>query len=266
MASGPGRAQRCGAMWIRAAARVALGALLLAATGRAWALDPALQPTQYVRENWQITEGMPQNTAQTIARTPDGYLWIGTQEGLARFDGVRFTVYDSGNEPAIPNKHITVLHVDRHGRLWVGTRAGLAVLEGGRFRTYDGAAALAQARVRSIVEDRAGRVWIGTETGLVGIDGGQARVYGAGSGLRDSPVRALLADRGGRLWVATATAGLFRSDRDTFTPVSLGPDAGSDAVSAMDEDADGTLWFGTGTGALYRRRGETMTAVAPRRR
>ena len=70
-----------------------------------------------------------------VTRTPDGYLWIGTQEGLARFDGVRFTVYDGSTEAAIPNKHIAVLYVDRAGRLWIGTRAGIAVLENGQF-TY----------------------------------------------------------------------------------------------------------------------------------
>ena len=262
MAGGLWRRQRRAALTVRAAAHAALGVLLLAVTGGAWALDPALQPTQYVRENWQIPDGLPQASAQAIARTPDGYLWVGTQEGLARFDGARFVVFDSGNEPGIPNKHISVLHVDRSGRLWIGTRAGLAVLEGGRFRTYDGIAALAQAQVGSIVEDRAGRLWVGTERGLVELDNGRGRVFDAASGLRDAAVRALLADRRGALWVATATAGLFRRDGETFTPVPLGPQANPDPVTAMHEDSDGALWFGTATGALYRRKGETTESVA----
>ena len=80
---------------------------LLACCVAAHALDPSLQLTQYGLDNWQIPEGLPQSSAQAIARTPDGYLWIGTQEGLARFDGVRFTVFDSDNEPALPNKNVT---------------------------------------------------------------------------------------------------------------------------------------------------------------
>jgi ligand-binding sensor domain-containing protein len=104
----------------------ALAVLLLAVCGHAHALDPNMQPSQYVLDNWQIPEGLPQSSAQALARTPDGYLWVGTQEGLARFDGVRFTVFDGSNEAAIPNKHISVLLADRSGRLWIGTRSGLS--------------------------------------------------------------------------------------------------------------------------------------------
>jgi ligand-binding sensor domain-containing protein len=108
-----------------------LAVLLVAACAHAFALEPSLQPSQYVLDNWQIPEGLPQTSVQAIARTPDGYLWVGTQEGLARFDGVRFTVFEPGNEPAIPDKYISVLFVDRIGRLWIGTRSGVAVLENG---------------------------------------------------------------------------------------------------------------------------------------
>jgi len=113
-----------------------LAILLIAVSHTSFALDPSLQPSQYVLDNWQIPEGLPQTSVQAIARTPDGYLWVGTQEGLARFDGVRFTVFDTGNEPAIPDKYISVLFVDRAGRLWIGTRSGVAVLENGRFKPF----------------------------------------------------------------------------------------------------------------------------------
>ena len=265
MAIGPWRPTWCASAMIRAAAQGALGVLLLCAGAPASALDPSLQPSQYLRENWQTAEGLPQTSAQTIARTPDGYLWIGTQEGLARFDGVRFEVFDGGHESDIPNKHIVVLHVDRAGRLWVGTRAGLAILEGGRFRVYDGNAGLAHAYIRAIVEDAAGHVWVGTENGrgLVEIDHDRVRVFGTANGLRDTTIRALLPDRRGVLWVATATAGLYRLDGGTFVPVLLGADASADAVTAMHEDTAGALWFGTGTGALYRRSGERVEVVEP---
>ena len=72
-----------------------LAILLFGAWTPALALDPSLQPSQYILDNWQIPEGLPQTSVQAIARTPDGYLWVGTQEGLARFDGVRFTVFDT---------------------------------------------------------------------------------------------------------------------------------------------------------------------------
>jgi ligand-binding sensor domain-containing protein/signal transduction histidine kinase/CheY-like chemotaxis protein len=263
MASGPWRARRRAAWRVRAAAHTVLGALLWAAPSPAFALDPALELTQYVRENWQIPEGLPQSSAQAIARTPDGYLWIGTQEGLARFDGVRFVVYETGNAATIPNKDIVVLHVDRRGRLWVGTRGGLAVLEGGQFHAYRGLEALAHAYVRSITEDAAGRLWVGTESGLAEIDRARGRLIGNASGLGDAPIRALLSDRRGVLWVATATAGLYRSDGERFVPVPIGAEPNAEAVTAMHEDADGVLWFGTGAGTLYRRGATAIEKVAP---
>ena len=102
---------------IRIPIRSLLAILLIAAGSPAYALDPSLLLSQYVLDNWQIPDGLPQSSAQAIARTPDGYLWVGTQEGLARFDGVRFTVFNSENEAGIPDKQISVLSVDRVGRL-----------------------------------------------------------------------------------------------------------------------------------------------------
>src|ERR1700722_17318472 len=140
-----------------------LAVLLIGVGAAAFALDPSLQLSQYVLDNWQIPEGLPQTSVQAIARTPDGYLWVGTQEGLCRFDGVHFTVYDTGNEPGIPDKYISVLFVDRAGRLWIGTRSGLAVLENGRFKPFNKIAGLAHAYVRVITAGEAGQLWGGTE-------------------------------------------------------------------------------------------------------
>ena len=263
MGSGSSRRGRRAARRYRDAACTALIVLLCGAGGNARALDPALQPTQYVRENWQIPDGLPQTSAQAIARTPDGYLWIGTQEGLARFDGVRFVVADGTDGADLPNKHVAVLHVDNAGRLWVGTRAGLAVLDGGRFRTYTGIEALAHAYVRSIAEDRGGRLWVGTDSGLFEIDHGRGRAFGIVNGLGDATIRAVLVDRLGTLWVATATAGLYRRDGERFVAVPLGAAANADAVTAIHEDADGALWFGTASGALYRHAAAAIEVVAP---
>src|SRR5260370_11876412 len=144
--------------------------LLIGLCSPAFALDRQMQPSQYVLDNWQIPEGLPQTSVQAIARTPDGYLWVGTQEGLARFDGVRFTVFDTGNEPGIPDKYITFLFVDRAGRLWIGTRSGVAVLENGHFTTFNKIAGLANAFVRALTEGGAWRLWVGSEYGRLAVD------------------------------------------------------------------------------------------------
>src|SRR5689334_20668797 len=85
----------------RLATRVLLG-LLLAITGSAWALQPGKALTQFPSSTWQTEDGLPQNSVLSLVQTADGYLWGGTYEGLVRFDGVRFTVFDPENTPALP--------------------------------------------------------------------------------------------------------------------------------------------------------------------
>jgi signal transduction histidine kinase/ligand-binding sensor domain-containing protein/CheY-like chemotaxis protein/HPt (histidine-containing phosphotransfer) domain-containing protein len=238
-----------------------LAVLLIAVCSHARALEPSLQLSQYVLDNWQIPEGLPQTSVQAIARTPDGYLWVGTQEGLARFDGVRFTVFDTSNEPAIPSKFITVLFVDRAGRLWIGTRSGVAVLENGHFTPFNKIAGLAHAYVRAITAGGAGRLWVGTENGLFEVGGASVHSFDASSGLRDSRIRALHEDHAGVLWVGTG-AGLLRFDGRHFDAVPLGAKDTDVSVTAICEDAHGTLWMGTETGALYRRTADHVDVVA----
>jgi ligand-binding sensor domain-containing protein/signal transduction histidine kinase/CheY-like chemotaxis protein/HPt (histidine-containing phosphotransfer) domain-containing protein len=242
---------------------VLFSVFLMVVGGHALALDPSLKTSQYTLDQWQIPDGLPQNGAQTIARTPDGYLWIGTQEGLARFDGVRFVVFDRSNESAIQDNTIGVLHVDRAGRLWIGTQDGMAVFENGRFKPYNAVAALAHVPILCILEDHTGRLWVGTDKGLVAIDEQQrARVFDTSDGLRDGGIRALLEDRKGKIWVATAAGGLHRFDGSAFE--SMQPETGElDPISSMYEDHDGTLWFGTETGGLYRKSGDHFDVVAP---
>ena len=72
-------------------------ALTLLASSATLALDPALDVTQYVQQTWTTQEGLPQNTVSALLQTPDGYLWFGTEEGLVRFDGGSFTVFDKTN-------------------------------------------------------------------------------------------------------------------------------------------------------------------------
>ena len=92
------------------------------------ALDPKKAITQYGHTAWSTEHGLPQTTAQAITQSGDGYLWFGTEEGLVRFDGVRFTIFDMKNTVALKSNFITALLEDRLGNLWIGTRHGLTKL------------------------------------------------------------------------------------------------------------------------------------------
>ncbi len=238
-----------------------LGAMLLTLVcDTALALDPSLRMSQYSLDNWQIPQGLPQSSVQAVARTADGYLWVGTQEGLARFDGIRFVVFDRENEPAIPDKHISVLSLDPTGRLWIGTRAGVAAYEHGHFIALNLMPALAHAYVRAIAPGKWGRIWIGTENGLFGVGDGKTLSFDSTSGLQDNRIRALMEDRDGVLWLGTAE-GSQKFDGKQFETIQLGA-ANSEQITALHEDRDGTVWIGTGDGSLYRHSEDHYTQMA----
>jgi ligand-binding sensor domain-containing protein/signal transduction histidine kinase/CheY-like chemotaxis protein/HPt (histidine-containing phosphotransfer) domain-containing protein len=240
--------------------RGVLAFLLLIICGHAQALDPSRQTSQYVLDNWQIPEGLPQASALSLARTPDGYLWIGTQEGLARFDGVRFTSFDTNNEPAFSDNYISALLVDHTARLWIGTSSGLIVMEKSHFAAFT---QLEHAYVRAIAESSGHHIWVGTENGLFEISDGRTVSYNVANGLPDSRIRALHEDREGVLWVGTGK-GLARFDGGHFETVPLTTDDADSGVTAFHEDPDGALWVGTEKGALYRRAGSRFeTLVRP---
>jgi ligand-binding sensor domain-containing protein len=148
------------------------------------ALDPQKALTQYSHDIWQDRDGLPHNTVQAITQTADGYLWLGTEIGLARFDGARFVVFDRKNTPGIKNNDVTALFASRDGGLWIGTRGGgLTRLKDGRFTNYRKQDGLCDNAVRAVYEDRAGALWIGTNGGLVRLKDGQFTTYTTAEGL-----------------------------------------------------------------------------------
>ena len=122
-----------------ALAATPLALLLLLAAAKhsvfvSWGSELVTHIGDYTLQNWQVEQGLPQVSVTAIAQTPDGYLWVGTFNGLARFDGVRFTIFDEENTPALGNSAIAQLQVDEHGALWIVTVAGgLVRMAGGQF-------------------------------------------------------------------------------------------------------------------------------------
>ena len=100
------------------------------------ALDPNRSLNEFGHQAWLTENGLPQNTVQAIVQTQDGYLWIGTQEGLARFDGLNFTVFDKENTPAFKSNDIRALHEDKQGQLWISTSYGLICRHNGQFTSF----------------------------------------------------------------------------------------------------------------------------------
>jgi ligand-binding sensor domain-containing protein len=115
--------------------QVAVALLLLAGT-RSSALDPHRSLKEFGHQAWVTENGLPQNTVQAIIQTRDGYLWVGTQEGLARFDGLNFTVFDKENTPVFKSNDIRFLYEDQQGRLWISTSYGLVCRHNGAIQKF----------------------------------------------------------------------------------------------------------------------------------
>jgi ligand-binding sensor domain-containing protein len=132
-------------------------------------LNPSVQARsgdEYVMAHWSVEQGLPQHTVKEILQTRDGYLWVGTFNGLARFDGVRFTTFNLANTPAMRSEDILALCEDRDGRLWIGAEHGLLCYENGRFMTCPEADAFRDARVMNIQELPDGTLFVATDQGL----------------------------------------------------------------------------------------------------
>jgi diguanylate cyclase (GGDEF)-like protein len=247
------------------ASRAHLGAILLLASlglpaRHALALDPAKLLSQYTHQAWKAEEGLPQSYVKAIAQTKDGYLWLGTEGGLARFDGVRFAVFDERNAPALRGSDILALCATSDGSLWIGLRGGGAVrYSSGAFTGYTAREGLPSDVVRSLYEDSSGRLWIGTDGGAVLFRGGRfVAAYPNVPGREPDTVMAI-AESGGDLWFATYGAGLRRLHQGVVTTFDHTRGLSSDLVRCLYADRDGGLWIGTRGGGFGKLRADRFT-------
>src|SRR5581483_538070 len=136
---------------------IRISILLLLPCGLHAGFDPSKSITQYVHDVWSTDNGLPQNSVLAIAQTPDGYLWLGTEEGLSRFDGVRFVTFDKRNTPGFQNNEVDALLVDHAGNLWIGTHGGgVALFSHGVFKTFGKREGLSNDVVRALYQDAQG--------------------------------------------------------------------------------------------------------------
>jgi signal transduction histidine kinase/ligand-binding sensor domain-containing protein len=236
----------------------ALGLLAIAllAAGEGAALEPGKRLSQYVLDVWQAEKGLPQDTVQAVLRGRDGYLWLGTQEGLVRFDGVRFTTYDRRSTPELKHNSIIALAEAPDGTLWAGTNGGgiLCRRPDGTFSTLGTAEGLGSLVVWSIVFDAAGDAWIGSDgSGVQRVSGGRAvQRIGPREGLPLDQVRVLAFDPSGALWVGTTGGGVALARGGRVEKVWGEDVLGSGLVRSLALDREGGVWVATSGGGLTR--------------
>lgn len=228
------------------AAVLIAGALAVPAS---FALDSARPLNRYVHESWGTDDGLPQPTVRAIVQTRDGYLWLGTDDGLARFDGVRFTVFDGRNVAALRSNAILALLEDRAGNLWIGTHGGgLTRYRDGAFSALTHERGLTSDFVYALHEDRAGILWIGARRGVTQLDRGK---IGRHPELQAGTVWSIEQDRAGTMWLGSDLNGLTRIERGVVTHYDTRTTLPHDAITVIRQLRDGRVVIGTNGAGLY---------------
>jgi signal transduction histidine kinase/ligand-binding sensor domain-containing protein len=237
---------------------IALGIALVCGRS-ASALDPAFDVSQYAHTAWIFREGFAQAPVTSIAQTPDGYLWLGTEFGLLRFDGVRSVPWQPPGNEHLPNSWIRSLLAARDGTLWIGTLTGLASWMDGKLTQYP---ELAGHSVNALLADREGTVWAAGYAGPAGtlcaVKNGHAQCDGNGFG---QWVGSLYEDRGGTLW-ATAQTGLWRWRPGAPKHYPM-PGSAISSSQALNEDDNGRLQIAAQDGIRQLVEGKAVAYPLP---
>jgi ligand-binding sensor domain-containing protein len=246
--------------------RLALGAAFVVfAAAPLFGLDPHRGLTQFGLDVWQRRQGLPQSSISAITPSRDGYLWVGTEEGLARFDGVRFTVFDRKNTPELERPNITALLETRDGDLWIGTLGGgLVRYSHGTFQRYGSAQGLPDPIISCLAEDHQGTLWVGMfRSGVARRSGDRFELLTTKNGLSHDEVRAIYEDASGAVWIGTRGGGVNRFADGRWSVWTTKEGLSNDQVTAIRGDGAGGVWIATRNG-LDRIAGGKLTTYGRR--
>ncbi|HKM79740.1 MAG TPA: two-component regulator propeller domain-containing protein, partial [Candidatus Acidoferrum sp.] len=247
-------------------------AILLACCTCAFALDPSLDISQYAHRTWKGRDGFVPGYISDIVQTPDGYLWLGTEFGLYRFDGVHAVPWQPPGQQ-LPDALITSLLVAHDGVLWIGTLKGLAIWKGGKLKTYP---ELSGHSITALVQDRDGTIWIGSSTleaprvaQLCSVRGDYLECRG-GNGMFGPMILSLYEDSKGNLWAGVAK-GLWKWKPGV--PEFVAAPQSVNGITGFAQDDDGAMLAGNSTSILRLVDGRlrpypltgTSQALAPQR-
>ena len=233
-------------------------------------LNPDAPIARLSHRFWKTEHGLPQNSATALCQTRDGYLWIGTEEGLVRFDGVRFTTFNKTNTPAFKNHWVNeILAVNNSNNagytLWIGTLGGLVRFQNGAFTSFTTKDGLPSNSIVSLLADRTGALWIGTRgKGLSCLRNNVFTNYSTQNGLASDFVHGLAEGRDGTIWIGLDGGGVQALRNGVFTRFTAAHGLTSDntwavAVDTTDKAGD-IVWVGTNGGGLNRLQNGIVTA------
>jgi PAS domain S-box-containing protein len=268
-----------------------------------FALSPTELPSNYIANHWDTENGLPHNAIKAIFQTRDGYIWVGTQQGLVRFDGLTFTVFTQHNTPSFPNNQITSFAETSDGSLWIGTSFGLARYQNGRFTSYGRANGLKSDTINAVCVAPDGSLWVGGQEGITRWVNGKFVNDVDTSGYEMRGLRSIVVDHQKAIWLsvgsdairyasgkltrfgraaglpaeqlqmicednigrilAVTQNGIFRLDEGRFVPLEQSRSFSSQIIHTALTDRAGNLWVGSVNG-LDRYTGGTATPYIDR--
>ncbi len=238
-----------------------LGLLALLAPP-ALALDESKVLDEYSLTSWTTEDGLLTPWVTAIAQDEEGYLWLGTENGLVRFDGVRFVPFDASDETALPRMYIDSVYVTQDASLWVGFGGGgISRVRGGRVKNYGQGDGFTGRRVTQFVEDHDGTLWAASRAGLYRFAHERWELVGSAQGLPEGPVYKIYQDRSDTLWLGTS-AGVFRREkaRRDFHVV----DESIRHFPSFSEFPSGALWITDPQIGFRRLAGQKSPLPSPR--
>ncbi|MFB3850559.1 MAG: two-component regulator propeller domain-containing protein [Acidobacteriota bacterium] len=252
-----------------------------------FSLSPEKKISEYTHDTWTTETSLPQASVQAIYQSKDGYLWLGTQEGLVRFDGVRFVQFGSedissffedsngvlwmstyngiqkfkdgkfeiiGKNEGLSSQNCNNILIDSKGQIWAATNYGLNCFKDGKWKSFTKKEGMPGDRITSIVETHGGAIWAGTQNGLVKFEDEKIETFSIKEGLPHNHISSLFESREGILYVGTMGGGICSIKKGKILPCQFSKKLPGLNVTAIYEDKDGNLWVGFQPGGLARIR------------
>jgi ligand-binding sensor domain-containing protein len=215
---------------------------------------------QYRFDHWTTDNGLPQNSIYGITQTRDGYLWLATVDGLVRFDGLRFTVFDQSNSKGLRSNRFINLYQDVEGSLWAGTEdAGLTRYRDGQFTSFTTADGLPDNQVTKVQDDPEGGLLILTSKRWARYREGKFSAYPEPGDWTTLQIH--LGQSGARWTLDKKGLTQLKNGRETVYPIPL---ASGEFINTLYEDRDGALWLSSDSLEVFRAANGAVTRYTTR--
>lgn len=223
--------------------------IILICPSQIFPLNPHKKFSQYVLDSWLSDDGIPQNTVHAVIQTKEGYIWIGTEEGLARFDGNKFTVFDSKNHPDLKFDEINSLYQDYKGTLWIGTAGGgIITFKSNKFVSISKKDSIPISLIWKVTGDSHGKIWMLTNKGVYFYNKEKFTKFKLNKKFASSSLTSLTVGAEGGVWIGNSHGEIVRFNNGKYYNYFLAYNKKHPVINDLHSDHKGNMWIATSAG------------------